>query len=404
MSDDVTIRLRRGFTPPSPSGRSLSVAAALGGVVGALTTLVLCMALALTAWFLADAGAHGDTPDALRAGADAWLVGHGSGFVLNGMPLGIVPLTLTALLALGAFRSGRWAAGRSEPIDSDQDFGLGVVAFTGAYVVVVVLVCVAASQSNAEAGLGRSILGGLLVAAIAGGFGLASGTGRFSAWLERLPGWVRDVAVASAAGAILLFAAGAVLVAVSLLMSFNEAANVLTGLDLGAGDAITLLLVMALFAPNAALLGSAYLLGPGFAVGSVASGVSTSVSPAAPVVLGAVPALPLFAALPDQGPTPGWLLGICVVPVLCAGFGVALAGRDSEPLSLDLAAIRGAAAGFGSAVLIALAIGMAGGSLGVDRLANIGAPAGETFLFALASMVIGGALGGFVQAWWQRRR
>lgn len=403
MSDDVTIRLRRGFGPPSPSGRSLSAAAALGGAVGALVTLVFCLALALTAWFLADAGAHGDTTDALRAGADVWLIGHGSRFVLNGMPLGIVPLALTMLLVLGAFRSGRWAAGRADDISDDRDLGLGAASFAGAYVVIVALVCVAASQASAEPGLGRSILGALLIGGVSGSLGLAAGTGRLEAWLELLPAWTREVFVAALTGALLLLAAGAVLVTASLLASFNEAANVLSGLDLSTGDAITLVFVMAFFAPNAALFGSAYLLGPGFAVGSIASGVSTSVSPAAPVVLGAVPAIPIFAALPDEGPTPGWLIAICVVPVICAALGVVIAGRDSEPLAYDLAAIRGAAAGFGSAVVIALAIAMSGGPLGVDRLAKIGAAAGDTFLFAIASMVIGGTIGGLAASWWQKR-
>lgn len=403
MSDDVTIRLRRGFGPPSPSGRSLSVAGALGGAVGALVTLALCLGLALVAWFLADAGAHGDTTDALRTGADVWLIGHGSRFVLNGMPLGIVPLALTMLLVLAAFRSGRWAAGRAEDIDDDRDLGVGAASFTGAYLVVVALVCVAASQANAEPGLGRSILGALLIGGISGGLGLAAGTGRLEIWIARVPAWSREVVVAALTGALLLFAAGAVLVALSLLASFNEAANVLSSLDLGTGDAITLIFVTGLFAPNAALFGSAYLLGPGFAVGSIASGVSTSVSPAAPVVLGAVPAIPIFAALPDEGPTPGWLMLICVVPVFCAAAGVVLAGRDSEALPYDLAAIRGAVSGFASAVVIALAIALSGGPLGVDRLARIGASAGDTFVFAIASMVIGGTIGGLARSFWQRR-
>ena len=131
--------------------------------------------------------------------------------------------------------------------------------------------------------------------------------------------------------------------------------------------------------------------------------MTTSVSPAAPVVLGAIPAVPLLAALPEQGPTPGWLIGVCAVPVLCAGLGVAFAGRYTDPLPYDLAAIRGAAAGFGSALLIALAIGLSGGPMGVDRLADIGAPLGETFIFATASMVIGGTFAGLIQSFVQRR-
>lgn len=405
MSDDLTVPLRRGSAPPGEPRRSLNAAAALGGALAAAVTLVLCMALALTAWFLADAGAHGDTTDALRAGADGWLVGHGSRIVLSGMPVGITPLALTLFLVLGAFRGGRWAALRiEEEVHDDRTLGFATAVFTGVYVVLVILVCTVASQADAEPGLGRSILGGLLVASLAGGLGLAVGSGRFAVWLDLVPVWVRQVVVGALAGGLLLLAAGAVLVVVSLLLSFNEAANVVSALDLGTGDALTLLLVTALFAPNAALFGSAYLLGPGFAVGTVAGGVATSVSPGAPVVLGAVPAVPLLAALPDEGPTPGWLIGICVVPVLCAARGAAIAARGQGPLAYDLAAIRGAASGLLGALVVTLAVALSGGPMGVDRLADIGAPTGLVFLFAAASMVIGGVLGSLVQTLIGNRR
>jgi hypothetical protein len=404
MSDDLTIPLRRRTRPLGDPGRPLVTSAARGGALAAVITLVLCMALALVAWFLADAGAHGETTDALRAGADAWLIGHGSRFVLSGMPIGMVPLTLTMLLVVGSYRSGRRAAVRAEAPDDDRALALAVACFVGAYVVLAVIVCVAASQSGAEPGLGRSVLGALVISGTAGGLGLAAGSGRLFDWFDGFPDWARDVAVGAISGALALFAAGAVLVAVSLLVSFNEAANVLSGLGLSTGDAVTLTFVTALFAPNAALLGSAYLLGPGFAVGTIANGVATSVSPGAPVVLGAVPAVPLLAALPQEGPTPGWMIAICVVPVLCAAFGVARAAREREALAYDIAALRGAGAGLAAAVLIGAAIAVCGGPMGVDRLAHIGAPVGETFLFAMASMVIGGVLGGLWANWRAARR
>jgi hypothetical protein len=398
MSDDLTIPLRRRTRPLGDPGRPLGASAALGGAVSAALTLVICMSLALTGWFLADAGAHGETTDAIRVGADSWLIGHGSHFILNGMPIGITPLALTMMLILGAFRSGRWSATRAVAPYDDRSLGLAVAAFAGTYVVVTVVVNVLASRTGAEAGLGRSVLGALLISGLAGGAGIAVGSGRFYDWLEGVPAWAKQIGAGAISGALLLCAAGAVLVAISLLFSFNEAANVSTG------DAITLLFVTVLFAPNAALLGSAYLLGPGFAVGTVANGVATSVSPAAPVVLGAVPAVPLLAALPDQGPTPGWLILICVVPVICAAVGVFSAGRSGEPISWDLAALHGAGAGFGSALLVTLAIGLSGGPMGVDRLAHIGAPMGETFIYAMASMVIGGVIGGVAGSWFRARR
>ena len=86
--------------------------AAIAAVGAAGTTLVTFMGLAVIGWFLADAGAHGQTTDALRVGADVWLVGHGAQLTASGVPLGIVPLTVTAVLAVVLSAS---AAGPAPP-------------------------------------------------------------------------------------------------------------------------------------------------------------------------------------------------------------------------------------------------------------------------------------------------
>ena len=78
--------------PGEPEGRPLTVTAAIAAAGAAGTTLVTFMGLAVIGWFLADAGAHGQTTDALRVGADVWLVGHGAQLTASGVPLGIVPL------------------------------------------------------------------------------------------------------------------------------------------------------------------------------------------------------------------------------------------------------------------------------------------------------------------------
>lgn len=392
---DLIRRPGPGSVPPPAPGRSLSAAAAVAGGLAAVATLVICLAVALIGWFLADAGAHGDTTDALRVGADAWLVGHGSHLELTGLPIGITPLAVTMMLVLGAFRGGRRAARHAVEVVDDRVLGVGAAAFVGAYVVVAVTVCVLATETGATPGLGRTVLGAVLVAGLAGGLGLAVGTDRYDAWLGLVPSWAREVGVAATTGALALFAAGAVLVGVSLLLSLNEASAVLSSLDLSVGDALTLTVVTALVAPNLALLGSAYLLGPGFAVGT-----GTVVSPTT-VSLGAIPAFPVLAALPDEGPTPGWLVVLIGVPVLAASYGVLATGGRTLPL--DLAAIRGAAAGLLAGILIALAISLAGGALGTGRLTDIGAPTAEVLVFATGTMSVGGLLGGLVQAWARRR-
>jgi hypothetical protein len=146
------------------------------------------------------------------------------------------------------------------------------------------------------------------------------------------------------------------------------------------------------------LFGSAYLLGPGFAFGT-----GTTVSPTA-VSLGVVPAYPDLAALPDEGPIPGWLVGLLAVPVLAAGIGVALTHRRHDPMPYDLAAIRGAAAGFGAGLLITVLVALAGGPLGTGRMADIGAPVAEVLVFATGLMGAGGLVGALAQNWWRRRR
>lgn len=394
---EPTIRIRRGPENPDDPGRSLSAAAALGGLLAAIVTLVVCMSLALTAWFLADAGSYGDTTDALRVGADAWLMGHGSRLDLAGLPLGIVPLALTMMMVLGAFRSGRWSTRRAVMITEDRMLGVAVTTFVGAYVVVAVVVCVLASESGATPGLGRTVLGAVLLAALAGGSGLASGTGMLDLWIVRTPQWARQLAVGALVSALALLAAGAALAAVSLLFSFNEASSVISTLELSTGDALSLIFVIALLGPNIALLGASYLIGPGFAFGTL-----TTVSPQA-VSLGAVPAIPVLAALPEDGPPAAWLVGLLILPALCAAFGTVRSRRGGEPLPLDVAALRGAGTGFVAAVLITVAIALAGGPLGTGRLEEIGAPTAEVLGYSIVAMSLGGLLGGLVQAWWQRR-
>lgn len=390
--------LSRRSPRPAGSGRPLATAGALGGALAAGSTLVVCLALGLTGWFLADAGAHGDTTDALRAGADAWLMGHGSRLDLAGLPLGVTPLALTMALVLGAFRGGRWAGRNAPKPEDDRALGLGVATFAGVYVVIAVLVCVLATSSDATPGLGRSVLGALLVSVLAGGLGQAVGTGRFEEWVDLVPPWAREVAVGALVGVLALVVCGAVLVATSLLFSFNEASSVMSSLDLGTGDALTFTFVMALAAPNLVLLGCSYLLGPGFAFG-----VGTTVSPQA-VSLGAVPAIPVLAALPDDGPPAGWLVALLVVPSLCAAYGAVRVRRGAEPLPLDLAALRGAGSGLAAAVLITVAIAVAGGPLGTGRMTHIGAPTASVLGYACVAMSLGGLLGGLGQALWQRRR
>jgi hypothetical protein len=246
-------------------------------------------------------------------------------------------------------------------------------------------------------GLGRAILGSMLVAGIAGTLGMASGTGRLELAVARVPGWIRSVAYGAAASFLLLLVASAVLVAVMVMLGLNQAASMMSGLHLAPGDYVMYTLATIAVAPNAVLLGGAYLLGPGFAVGT-----GTAISPSV-VSLGPMPAFPLLAGLPDAGPTPEWTIAFLAVPVLVAMVGSVLAQRAYGVTAYDSAALRGFGCGFGAALISTLAIALAGGPMGTGRMADIGAPFGQVLVSAVAAMSLGGLVAGVVTAWWQRR-
>jgi hypothetical protein len=380
-----------------PEGRALTVSAALAALGAVGTAMVTCMGLAVIGWFLADAGAHGQTTDALRVGADAWLVGHGAQLTLSGAPLGIVPLTVAGLISVVVYRSGRWAADTSQPVDDDRTVAMAATIFTGIYVVIAVVTCILVTQDAASPSLGRAIIGSLLVSGVAGTLGMAAGAGRLRVWVDLVPGWIRSVAYGATTTFLLLVAASSVLVVAALLTGLNEAATLMSELHLGPGDYLMYAVATACIAPNAVLFGSAYLLGPGFAVGT-----GTVVSPTV-VALGPVPAFPLFSALPGSGSTPEWAAGLLAVPVIAGATGAALAQRSYKVTAYDSAALRGFGSGFGAALLTTLAIALAGGPMGTGRMADIGAATGEILVASVMAMSLGGLVAGLVTAWWQRR-
>ena len=77
-----------------------------------------------------------------------------------------------------------------------------------------------------------------------------------------------------------------------LVLHRGEASGIVTGLHAGTSGSLLVLLICILYAPTAVVWGTSYLAGPGFAVGTGTSVAITGVH------LGAVPALPLLAALP----------------------------------------------------------------------------------------------------------
>jgi hypothetical protein len=243
----------------------------------------------------------------------------------------------------------------------------------------------------------RATVWGLLLSGVLGGAGVAVGSGRAPIWVAWLPATIR--AAAAAARAVLLgwLAVCLVVLLVSLAVDLSTAANVMSQLHVGAGEGTLYTALTAAVLPNATLFSGAYLLGPGFTVGT-----GTLVSPGA-VVLGPLPMFPLFAALPDAGATPGWAAWLVALAPVASAYGVARALRRHPTTRWDEGAVRGLAGGVCAGVAFGLLAGLAGGAIGPGRMADVAPYALDSCVRAVLAFGLGGVLAGVAMTWRQRR-
>lgn len=405
-----TTSKRTGSTGPragSPrlSTRSMLLVAAAGGAVAAAGPLLVCLAVGVIGWFVTDAGAHGTPTDAMGVGAAGWLMAHGSGVEIAGARIGIVPLGLTAICGwvtwLTGRRVGELVSGHGPDADTLADGARdwtvpgAAAALMGGYFVV----AVAAATLSGRAGLSLPavalwcLLLGVVVAAPA----IAIGSGRASIWLTFLPRSL-VVAVVTARSILTWFAAVSLLTMVlALALSVGKVANVFSQLHTDPGDSAMIIGGCLLLVPNLAAWAGAYLLGPGFAVGS-----GTVVSPAV-VSLGPLPIFPPFAALPADGPGPGWAIAFVAVPALLAAVAAARVHRRYPTRRWDEGALRACAGGMLAGVGFALVAVLAGGAIGPGRMADVGPFGFDVLVAGITWFGLGALAGGLVMTYWHRR-
>ncbi len=207
---------------------------------------------------------------------------------------------------------------------------------------------------------------GLLFAVLCAAAGIAPHTWLWATVAARHGDRVRVAARAAGRGALALGAGGALVLLVSLVVHHRSATDLLDTVGGGiSGGAGTTLLCLAM-APNAVLWVVALASGPGFALGTDA-GLSLT----GDMHGGALPAMPLLAALPGAGPLPGYALVLVAIPI-GAGAVIGWFARPAEGCrgwheELVTAAVSGAVCGLGVGLLAGLSGGGAGG-----RLANFG--------------------------------
>ncbi|WP_141743767.1 cell division protein PerM [Streptomyces agglomeratus] len=406
---------RGTWLPTVHSRSSVRAACFVRGVIAAGLGLGSLAVVVIVLWISSpypDSGPGG----ALRVAAGLWLIAHGAELVrydtLSGVPapVGLTPMLLTALplwlahraardamdgddgedggdgeggagLRVGGY-GGAGASGGAPPRGAGVDAFWGVV---GGYAGVGGAALLYAYGGPLPASPVSAALHLPLVAAVGAASGVWTAKGRPRGPLpDWMPRWAREgvarprlrVALrAAGAGTGMLIGGGAVLALASLVWHGGVAQGTFLQLAGDWSGRFALLLVLLALAPNAAMWGAAYGLGPGFALGAGASA-----SPLGVVGAPALPHFPLVAALPSgEGATPVHWAALAV-PVVAAGGVAWFTVRTAAPpfavreeawtvrQTAASAALAGVVCGAGTAVLAALA----GGPLGVGALSEFG--------------------------------
>lgn len=398
----------RGDRSDAAHRRPLVLLAALAGIAAACSTLLVCLAGGVVGWFLTDAGAHGAPRDGLRIGAVGWLMAHGSGVHVQGTAVTVAPLGLTLLAVVVVWRLGLRlgdsVAGHGPDADAiadgvrDWTVPATTLVFTLGYAVVLGVTHRLATTPATAPSLVRAVLSAVLLCGLVGGTAIAVGSGRAAIWTSFLPLSLRASAAAAWRALVWYAAASGLVLLVALAVHWNAAVNVMSQLHTSPGAATLLIGLCVLMVPNATAFAGSYLLGPGFAVGT-----HTLVTPTG-VVLGPLPMFPLLAALPGNGPAPGWTVGLLAVPPLVAAAATYRALGRYPTTRWDEAALRGAGAGLVCALGFTLLAALSGGAVGPGRMSEMGPFVLQALLHGVATFGIGGLLGSLALTMRHRRR
>ncbi|GAA1962430.1 cell division protein PerM [Agromyces allii] len=395
---------------------TIALLASLEAFVAALIGFALAIVPLMLLW----AVHFGLTVDAMvfvHAGAGVWLLGHGvnltaqidpvtasrTGLEGAGDPFTIsIALLGIALLSLAAgVRVGRRSAAAGHAL-TGAIAAMSVFALAGAGAGL--LVDSPALHANPwwSVGLPAFVVGlGALIGSVGesvrnpstdvarAGF-VRRGVAALPPLLTELVGVSVRVGAGAAFGVL---AVAGVLVAVAVMLDYATIAGLYQALDPGIDGGIAITMAELALLPNVIVWAAAWLLGPGFALGT------GSVVSSGATVLGPVPGIPLLGALPETSPALGglWL----VVPVLLGFVGawIVATARGRAASGVGTEWWRPLAIAAGSALVAGLTLGLlawwSAGAVGPGRLADVGPDGLAVGLAGATTVGIGALVGGF---------
>jgi hypothetical protein len=336
-----------------------------------------------------------------RVAAAGWLLGHGVPVRTPAGPVGLTPLLLAALAAWRVARAGvhvtRALGARRVGTPRQALAAAGTVA--AGYGLIGGLAAALAGGPGWGVSVPRA---GLTLAGfgfVAAGYGSLRATGVLARWLGRVPVVLRAGVRAGLVAASGVLAAGAALAGIAVAAGGGAAAGILSAYRTNVAGQAGLTLLCLAYAPNLAGWAAAYLVGPGFAVGT------GTVVRSSQATVEWLPPVPVFAGLPDSPlPTVGALL--LVVPIATgavSGWLLARWAPGGGPAALGTVVAAVVAGG-----LLGLVAAVSGGPLGGGHLATVGPDpllvAGSATGTLAAGVAVGVVIGTVGAATARRRR
>jgi hypothetical protein len=323
--------------------------------VGPLITGYAAVAAVLAVVTSVASQARFTTTGVLAAAAPGWLAAHQVPLRIEGHELGALPLLPTiALVALVA----RTATGTVLRLDLRTPGGAGqvIAVIAGAHAIFGLVLGLSAATGPVSVNLLAAPCYPAVLAGAAATVGVARHGGLLDLAGDRIDPASRAGLRVGGLAVVFLLAVGAVLFGLGLVTGFAAAEGMFRRTAGGLGGNLGLLLLCAGYLPNGVVAGASFAAGPGFSLGAI------SVAPLS-FAGGAVPDLPLLAALPDR--PAGWWTLLIAVPV---GVGVLVGRLLREVSDAVLVRLRAVAAATGVIVLslVGLAV-LTGGAVGGGR-------------------------------------
>lgn len=325
----------------------------------------------------------------IQTSARIWLNAHFVGIqIAEGKVAGVkvpayeftlVPLGFALLIAWLIYRVGRSLAGQ-------ENLGYGWVGSIATYALVAVgLTSTASSKAIKVQDISGVFLPVLIFSVIVIFSSLFAETDLegplrlrlrefFANRIDRLPWAIKPViAPALRAGTAVvacLAAVSAIAVAILIAVNWVDAIKLYQGLQLSFLGTLVISFGQLALLPNMIIYGMSWLTGLGFSLGE-----GSTVSPLA-VELGPLPAIPMLSALPTG--TDSLMIVFVLVPLLAAFFATLLVKPFTQELRFNYASATSAAIGLGlgvgfvaAAEMLLLAL-ISGGSIGPERMSQVG--------------------------------